>query len=40
MPPIRRVLSSARGAGLVPVLKETGRLQLAFGLLLAIGLAI
>lgn len=38
--PIRRVLSSARGAGLIPVLKETGRLQLVFGLLLAIGLAI
>ena len=40
MPPVRRVLSSARGAGLIPVLKETGRLQLIFGLLLAIGLTI
>jgi 1,4-dihydroxy-2-naphthoate polyprenyltransferase len=40
MPPVRRVLSSAHGAGLIPVLKETGRLQLVFGLLLAIGLAI
>ena len=40
MPPVRRVLSSARGAGLIPVLKETGRLQLVFGLLLAIGLTI
>jgi 1,4-dihydroxy-2-naphthoate polyprenyltransferase len=40
LPPVRRVLSSARGAGLIPVLKETGRLQLVFGLLLAIGLAI
>jgi 1,4-dihydroxy-2-naphthoate octaprenyltransferase len=40
MPPVRRVLSSARGAGLIPVLKETGRLQLIFGLLLAVGLAI
>jgi 1,4-dihydroxy-2-naphthoate octaprenyltransferase len=40
MPPVRRVLSSARGAGLIPVLKETGRLQLVFGLLLAVGLAI
>jgi 1,4-dihydroxy-2-naphthoate octaprenyltransferase len=40
MPPVRRVLSSARGAGLIPALKETGRLQLVLGLLLAIGLAI
>lgn len=40
MPPVRRVLSSARGAGLIPVLKETGQLQLVFGLLLAIGLTI
>jgi 1,4-dihydroxy-2-naphthoate polyprenyltransferase len=40
MPPVRRVLSSARGAGLIPVLKETGRVQLIFGLLLAVGLAI
>jgi 1,4-dihydroxy-2-naphthoate polyprenyltransferase len=40
MPPVRRVLSSARGAGLIPVLKETGWLQLVFGLLLAIGLTI
>lgn len=40
MPPVRRVLSSARGAGLIPVLKETGQLQLVFALLLAIGLTI
>jgi 1,4-dihydroxy-2-naphthoate polyprenyltransferase len=40
MPPVRRVLSSARGAGLIPVLKETGRVQLIFGLFLAVGLAI
>lgn len=38
--PVRTVLSSARGAGLVPVLKETGRLQLVFGLLFAAGLAL
>jgi 1,4-dihydroxy-2-naphthoate octaprenyltransferase len=38
--PIHTVLSSARGAGLVPVLKDTGRLQLVFGLLLAAGLAL
>jgi 1,4-dihydroxy-2-naphthoate octaprenyltransferase len=32
------VLGGARGGELVPVLGETGRLQLAFGVLLALGL--
>jgi len=38
--PIRQVLRSATGRGLIAVLGETGRLQLAFGLLLTAGLAI
>jgi 1,4-dihydroxy-2-naphthoate octaprenyltransferase len=38
--PARSVLSGTRGRGLVPVLKDTGRLQLGFGLLLAAGLAL
>jgi len=39
--PVRQVLGSATtGRGLVAVLGQTGRLQLAFGLLLTIGLAI
>jgi 1,4-dihydroxy-2-naphthoate octaprenyltransferase len=32
------VLGGARGGELVPVLGQTGRLQLAFGALLALGL--
>ena len=36
--PIRRVLGGAEGRDLIPVLGETGRAQLAFGLLLAVGL--
>ncbi len=36
--PVIAVLGGARGGGLVPVLGETGRLQLAFGVLLALGL--
>jgi 1,4-dihydroxy-2-naphthoate octaprenyltransferase len=36
--PIRRVLGGAGGRDLIPVLGETGRAQLAFGLLLAVGL--
>jgi len=38
--PLLQVLQGARGADLVPVLEATGRLQLAFGTLLALGLAI
>src|SRR5579859_1294662 len=40
IPPIRQVLSEVTGRGLVAVLSETGRLQLAFGLLLTAGLAV
>lgn len=38
--PVLRVLQGARGADLIPVLAATGKLQLAFGALLALGLAI
>ena len=37
---VRRVLGGARGADLIPVLQETGRTELAFAVLLAIGLAL
>jgi 1,4-dihydroxy-2-naphthoate octaprenyltransferase len=36
--PARRVLGGAEGRDLIPVLGDTGRFQLAFGILLAIGL--
>ena len=36
--PVRRVLAGAAGRDLIPVLGDTGRTQLAFGLLLAVGL--
>ena len=38
--PALLVLQGARGADLIPVLEATGRLQLAFGVLLATGLAL
>jgi 1,4-dihydroxy-2-naphthoate octaprenyltransferase len=38
--PVRRVLAGEEGRGLVTVLQETGRLQLAYGVLLAIGLVL
>ncbi|MGI8759346.1 MAG: 1,4-dihydroxy-2-naphthoate polyprenyltransferase [Acidimicrobiales bacterium] len=38
--PLRAVAGSAAGAGLFPVLADTGRLQLGFGALLAAGLAL
>ena len=38
--PVRRVLGGEVGRGLVPVLVETGRLQLVYGVLLAAGLAL
>jgi 1,4-dihydroxy-2-naphthoate octaprenyltransferase len=38
--PVRQVLRAAAGRGLIAVLGQTGRLQLAFGLLLTAGLAI
>lgn len=41
IPPLRSVvLGAATGAGLIPALAGTGRLQAAFGLLLALGLAL
>ncbi len=38
--PVRAVAREERGSGLVPVLIATGQLQLGFGVLLAIGLAL
>jgi 1,4-dihydroxy-2-naphthoate octaprenyltransferase len=38
LPPIRRVRDGAVGPALIPVLGQTGRTQLAFGLLLAVGI--
>jgi 1,4-dihydroxy-2-naphthoate octaprenyltransferase len=38
--PLRRIAAGASGGNLIPVLGDTGRLQLAFGALLAIGLAV
>jgi 1,4-dihydroxy-2-naphthoate octaprenyltransferase len=38
--PVRRVRAGASGSALIPVLAATGRLQLAFGVLLAAGLAV
>jgi len=40
LPPLRLVVSGGTGGQLVPALRETGRLGLAYGLLLAIGLAV
>jgi 1,4-dihydroxy-2-naphthoate octaprenyltransferase len=40
IPPVRRVLGGDEGKALIVVLGETGRLQLVFGVLLAIGIAI
>lgn len=39
IPPVRRVATGAQGRDLIAVLQQTGRLQLVFGLLFAIGLA-
>ncbi|MFB4291004.1 1,4-dihydroxy-2-naphthoate polyprenyltransferase [Nonomuraea sp. ATR24] len=38
--PVRAVLGGAAGPALITVLQQTGKLQLAYGLLLAIGLAL
>lgn len=38
--PVQRVLLGARGADLIPVLADTGRVQLAYGVLLAVGFAV
>jgi 1,4-dihydroxy-2-naphthoate polyprenyltransferase len=40
VPPLRAVRSGAVGAALLPVLRDTGRLELVYGLLLAAGLAL
>ncbi|WP_395108733.1 1,4-dihydroxy-2-naphthoate polyprenyltransferase [Actinomadura sp. SCN-SB] len=40
LPPTQTVLKGATGPGLIPVLGGTGRLQLAYGGLLALGLAL
>jgi 1,4-dihydroxy-2-naphthoate octaprenyltransferase len=39
-PPLRGVIGGASGRGLIVALGQTGRLQLAFGILLTLGLAI
>ncbi|MDL4771476.1 1,4-dihydroxy-2-naphthoate polyprenyltransferase [Actinomadura xylanilytica] len=40
VPPTQKVLRGASGPDLIPVLGETGRLQIAYGVLLAVGLAL
>ncbi|MBW8483643.1 1,4-dihydroxy-2-naphthoate polyprenyltransferase [Actinomadura parmotrematis] len=40
VPPTQKVLGGAAGPALIPVLGETGRLQIAYGVLLAAGLAL
>ena len=40
VPPLLRIRAGAAGRDLVPVLRDTGRLQLVFGLLLGLGLAL
>ncbi|TDD91035.1 1,4-dihydroxy-2-naphthoate polyprenyltransferase [Actinomadura rubrisoli] len=40
VPPTQKVLNGAAGPALIPVLGETGRLQIAYGALLAVGLSI
>lgn len=40
VPPVRGISDGRSGMALIPVLGDTGRLQLAFGALLAIGLAL
>jgi 1,4-dihydroxy-2-naphthoate octaprenyltransferase len=40
VPPVRRVLAGEQGKGLIAVLVATARLQLVFGALLAVGIAI
>jgi 1,4-dihydroxy-2-naphthoate octaprenyltransferase len=38
--PVTAVLSGAKGPALIPVLVATGRVQLIFGLLFSVGIAI
>jgi 1,4-dihydroxy-2-naphthoate polyprenyltransferase len=40
IPPTQKVMHGATGPALIPVLGETGRLQIAYGVLLALGLAL
>ena len=40
VPPARAVLRGAKGLELLPVLRDTGRLELAFAVLLGVGLAL
>lgn len=40
LPPTQRVLGGAAGPALIPALGETARLQIAYGVLLAVGLAL
>jgi 1,4-dihydroxy-2-naphthoate octaprenyltransferase len=40
VPPVRAVRGGATGRALLPVLRDTGRLELAYGLLLGAGLAV
>ncbi|MFI0444598.1 1,4-dihydroxy-2-naphthoate polyprenyltransferase [Actinomadura sp. 6N118] len=40
IPPTQKVLNGASGPALIAVLGETGRLQIAYGVLLAVGLAL
>jgi 1,4-dihydroxy-2-naphthoate octaprenyltransferase len=39
-PPVRQVRDGATGGSLVAALGQTGRLELAYGLLLALGVAV
>jgi 1,4-dihydroxy-2-naphthoate octaprenyltransferase len=39
-PPVRAVRAGAGGQALIPVLGQTGRLQLAYGALATLGLAL
>jgi 1,4-dihydroxy-2-naphthoate octaprenyltransferase len=40
VPPTQRVLGGASGPELIPALGETARLEIAYGVLLALGLAL
>jgi len=40
VPPVRTVVGGATGPALVPVLRDTGRLELVYGALLGLGLAL
>jgi 1,4-dihydroxy-2-naphthoate octaprenyltransferase len=40
VPPLRSVLAGATGRALLPVLRDTGRLELVYAVLLGIGVAL